>query len=515
MGAGPASQANRLGVVLAVSLDTHRDNFFPLFALHMNSLSSVPDDVLALVLCRLDLADFCAAAGTCHTLHGAARKKTAWPKAVSCINLTRSTCVASEQRSLSATLWAGCNSIVLLHAYDLVEAHSWLERLCIELVHVVSLSLECCNIIGRSMPVLSESCRAWLDRLVSLRTNIWTLVHATSRKRLTSLTIASHKCTDDWMNLIPTLASVKYVHIESTHDVRWVSALAKLANLHHTLRSIRFPDYAYECDLTDLLNRLLNNSNTMDLSSIRELVNVPASMDELHRSLQHLPWLSVYAMSTMRNSYSYKEISCSNGLVSLFIDTRCSNIDTSSLHPYLTSLTELSIVGKIHGILSPLPRLRHLQLPLKFVIDNDIASCAPYVEQFSIYMSAWNYSHLNRNVLPCFASLSRMPALRHVRLLCSYESTYERVAPAIVTHALITGMLASSSWRHVTSHMMPAPIRVHDVDTALLTYMQWHVVQNSKHISTYRPRMMQLARWRAWVPGLQAKQITWDLCLCV
>jgi hypothetical protein len=63
----------------------------------------IPDDVIALVLCRFDLIGFCAAASTCRTWHEAARKKMAWPQAVGSIRLAPRTA-----RLLSATVWAAC-----------------------------------------------------------------------------------------------------------------------------------------------------------------------------------------------------------------------------------------------------------------------------------------------------------------------------------------------------------------------------------------------------------------------
>jgi hypothetical protein len=81
---------------------------------------------------------------------------------------------------------------------------------------------------------------------------------------------------------------------------------------------------------------------------------------------------------------------------------------------------------------------------------------------------------------------------------------------------VLTSMLASRHWRHVTSYLPPVQIRIddnRDVDSASLAHIQWHViVPKQAHPDTYRPRI-QISRWRAWIPGMRAKQIVWDLCL--
>jgi hypothetical protein len=515
MGAWLASQTNHLGLVsvcLTSSISFTKTSFFvpPSFAM---SCVFVPSDVLALVLSQLDLVDFCAAAGTCHAWHEVAIKKTAWPRAVDRILLLPSTCHETK-RSLSKTVWAGCRSLALPHARNVTEAYVWMERMSTELVHVTSLSIECGG--KGDVPVISATCRAWLSRLVSLHTNRPILVHETSREHLTSLKISSYRgrSGNRWVKSISAMVSLKHVQIGCILNAQLLGrALGELANAHRKLHSIEFSGYSNEVESTTLLNGLLDGS---DLASIRALVNAPSFLDVLRRALERLPSLTAYTTSHTKPIHNVPP-----GLTSLALD--CNNLPHHAwLMPYLANLHDLSIRSSTHGLASYYcPRLRSLTLPTHYdghYVSTHIGIVAPHIEHLALCTPVlWTHPNptTQDTTRPGFPNLSRLSKLQHVELLPCTVPGWEHTAPATVTYALLTGMLSSSTWRHVTSHIAPVPIRI---DTVLapssLVHIRWHVPKGRTQLrfDTYRPRI-QASGWRSWVPGLCSRQVVWDLCL--
>jgi hypothetical protein len=366
------------------------------------------------------------------------------------------------------------------------------------------------------------------------------LVHSTSSIRLTNLTLSllygdTHQ--DSWAGLIASCTALTYVYIESTREaeIEWLGrTLAKLAHAHHNLSSIQFPPMDYY-SAKSMLSGLLDTSvATLDLSSIRTLVNAPYHCkDSMRNALNLLPCLATYA-----NSYVFEPMclplllyssdesfpQAPAELVSLTIG-RYNALTDAWLNPYLLSLTELTIVGTTCNLKGPLPRLRCLRLPIRgggggdgglVLVDEKLSSFAPNLEQLALHVSTiWNNSDPRCDVLPCFTSLSRMPRLEHVELLSSYGPGWARITSTIVTLTLLTGILTSPAWRQITSCITPAPIYVDDsLYVAALPHVLWHVFQGRKHVGTYRPRV-QASYWHSWVPGLCSKQVVWDLCLRV
>jgi hypothetical protein len=175
-------------------------------------------DVLALVFCRLDLVDFCSAASTCSAWHEAARKKMAWPRMVGRVHIKLST-LFHEFKPLSSTIWAFCKRISLPDMSSIQDVH--LERMAVELVHVVDLSVVC-SLKSKSLK-LSVVCRAWLNKLVSLHTNLEQLVQACTCLRSFTLAPRHHMSgEEDWMHLLPRLALLNHIHIEATsYPISW------------------------------------------------------------------------------------------------------------------------------------------------------------------------------------------------------------------------------------------------------------------------------------------------------
>jgi hypothetical protein len=330
----------------------------------------VPDDVLALIFYRLDLVDFCAAAGTCRMWHAAVCKKSAWPHTVSGVRFD--TQLPSEQRPLSQTVWAACNHVVVFSKLDRYE---WFDKIEKELPHVSSLSL-----VGTRLTHAFDlnAYRVMLGRITTLHTNVIELVQAAScGGQLTSLTIANHHSGHAWARLLLTLPTLRYVAFDCSACPESLGiALAQLAHRHGRLRSIRMPVSPWDANY--LLVGLLQDA-TLDLSSLRAMVGAPAHTVYMYRAIKRMPHLAVYipAPSTLQcvdtcwlrrhpslaRGYDHDKF----GLTSFAFE----NYDSAHVDPrlqrLLPTLTELAIYQRVnmrHALVGPYPRLRLLRLVL-------------------------------------------------------------------------------------------------------------------------------------------------------
>jgi hypothetical protein len=211
--------------------------------------------------------------------------------------------------------------------------------------------------------------------------------------------------------------------------------------------------------------------------------------------------------------------------VSLGLTSYYGSLTYASLVPQFANLTNFCVFRAIIcDFTGPFPRLRCLQFASQYIGyvmmggGRDLVLAAPCLEQITIHTANTTWGRLSsyEDVLPHVRNLSTLPHLQHIKMLFP-DSCSEEFTPAVVTRILLTGMLASRCWRQVTSHMVPAPIRISDNDEAdnvlLLSQVQWHVITpGQKQVDVYLP-LIHVSWWRAWVPGLQAKQIVWELCL--
>jgi hypothetical protein len=471
--------------------------------------AALPDDVLALVLCQLTLHDFCTAATTCRTWHKAARKKAAWPNAVTGALVFHWKLVC---RPLSQTVWAACTRISDVDCCIL-------ERVIRELAHVQDLMF-----VSAHTYSYSPHQRPFIERLVTLRTNDISLVQATSIRRLTSLFVMplSRNLHQDWMRLLPTLAGLTYVRLETDMEPRSLGhALAQLAHAHRKLRTIHLPSILSYGE--DILAGLIHYRHR-DLSSIRTLLGVPKSTGILRDILVCMPHLTKYAfepshlcdasrialLPTLQDSL--------HGLTSLALSAY-NDLADSWLIPYLPTLTELSVYttqyeykGGCLGAAGPQPNLRLLRLPRNYTgmaSSRKIEHLAPNLEQLSMYNSMLLTCF--QKVSPIVYSLSSLSHFEHLEVRGRFEHIVS-LDPSIVTGALLDGMAYSRSWRHVTCSIIPVSMFVTNgyLSSDHLEPMRWHVVQDNKHVSTFRPRLC-ISYWRSWVPGMSTHQIVWEL----
>jgi hypothetical protein len=488
------------------------------FALVFQAMSA-PSDVLALILQRLDLVDFCAAASTCHSWHAAARKKTAWPKTVVRSLVLRLPGVTT--RPLSATVWAACTNLSL-KGNSFCATPLLFERIGHELVHVSTLSFTLDKRVDIDDAFWAPH-TALLSRLTTLHTNIPSLVKATASYRLASLFVGFYSYDYDWGALLSTcsLASLTHVRIKFTRTLSEATslgrALARLAHQHHTLCSIQFGQSFGNPH--EILDGLLENPD-LDLSSIHTLVNVPAYLIRVLPMLEHLPSLTAIQDKNHFKPTQLPPLVCRDddmprpvGLISLDLVSYGANYE-AWLNAHLVHLTELSIIEHVPKLTGPYARLRRLRLPLNSPRHCQDLSCfAPNLEQLAL---VWVDAGSNRDIFSRLANLQCMPHLSHVELWLPVDRPWWNLSRNTLTLALLINMLHARCWRQVTCSAKPVSVYLDNKDARLvsLEHVRWHVMRSSTRLDTYRPRI-RVVNWRRWLPGLRAKQVVWELCLRV
>jgi hypothetical protein len=510
-------------------------------------MSFVPDDLLALICCQLNLKDFLAAASVCRSWYAAARKKAAWPKTRTMGPLVfddRQCVQTPDARPLSQTIWASCTSVSYhdRHGFECL-GRAWLGKVSAELVEVSTLSFVIRT--PHSVPSLAELSAPLFSRLTSLRTNQVTLVQATSRERLVHLAIVpciSLEHERDWLELLPTLSNLTHVTVDlgCYYYTFWFGKeLARLADTHHTLQSITLPTSHRRANhvLQALQGALHFGSPTpvmpvWNLSSIRVLTNVPDGF--LHTIFTYMPCLVTYACSPpnwLPKSEKCHQRASDNEprLESL----ACSSADLWLTKPaWLAHLTHLDIYD-LNGyqydtlIVTHGPFLRLIRLCLPpgghRLEERQIDMMAPHLTQLSMCESMLWGVHINPpgdryRASPCVANLCKLARLEHLELFryvtdewkCTNDTT-------VITRTLLYAMVQSPCWRKVTCTRVPAAIRLDDqteCSPEQLALVRWHVVDQNKDtlpgngVVVYRPHI-HVARWRSWI-GLRARQVVWE-----
>jgi hypothetical protein len=489
---------------------------FSVFLFFLNKIPPmVPDDVLSLVLCQLDLEDFCAAANTCRAWHHAARKKSSWPKASSGMCLDLSRVYSRHARPLSHTVWAACSHVVCSPVANMVHLHEWLDTIHHELMHVTTLTLFIpARMLPAIAPVLHSYHKTVFSRITTLRTDCIELVKATTLSgRLNTLIVVQTLTNsyEDWKVLLPTLSTLTHIRLENAlYDSASIGkALAQLAHNHEMLRTIHFPsDWAESHRM--FVGLFCNKS--MNLSSLRVLVFVPHSSPSLMReAITRISHLEVYTTNGCPNT---RWLACSNSIIILppsrshnnltSLSLRRSNVDVDMLIKLqLPHLTEFGIHTRFNNNFAPpgpYPQLRLLSTDIAYPLA---ISSAPNLEQLSI-----------RGFLPDnFAwihDLSMLARFRHLDL--SINESSRVIASVSFARALLSGMARSMVWRCVTCRLMPVSIWINKnislFDSFPWALIRWRVVKGSR-IITFRPRI-RLSKWRSWIPRLNSRQVVWE-----
>jgi hypothetical protein len=479
----------------------------------------IPDDVLALVFQHLSLNDFCAAAGTCRVWHAAARKKAAWPKTIGYILFNLQS--VRGVRKLSQTAWAACARVTLPGYSNSTDLREWIVHVGDELVCVSDLSLVRNEPMQHLLGMKSWS--SLLGRLTSLRTNRIELVQATSRERLSSLTIARPVMqVEEWTCLLPALESLTHIRLEEElHSFSFGRALATLTKKHRKLKSVELP-YRLRSSQEVLRGTLHCHSDLDDFSSILTLTHAPRGLATACIALARLPSLVIYACAPPPQFTSHISLLVNphahTNLVSLALDSFNARA-YQRLEPYMRHLVEFSIYRHMDHYSGPLGSfscLRLLRLPPRYLsfATQDMTCLAPRLEQLSICESMMWLRHGPRaGVSPCVKSLSTLPHFQHLELRTCTDPQFQLVDAGILTRTLFHGMESAHQWTEVTCSVMPVSLVANATFVSFvskLASMRWHVIQDdgSKTV-TYRPRL-RISRWRAWVLGLHPYQVFWD-----
>jgi hypothetical protein len=292
-------------------------------------------------------------------------------------------------------------------------------------------------------------------------------------------------------------------------------ALARLAHQHRALCSIQFGT-SYE-NPHDILDGLLEDVN-LDLSSIHILTNVPAYLLRIFPVLDRLPSLTAIKDTNHFAPTQLPLLACHNdmprpmGFISLDLVRYGVNYE-AWLDALLVNLTELSIIEHFDRLTGPYPRLRRLRLPLDGRrLYQDLNSFVPNLEQLALI---WMDKRSAQDMLSHLTSLRCMPHLSHVELRLPVNKQRWGITRTTLTRTLLAAMMHARCWQQITCSFKPASIYLDDdAKLASLEHVRWHVIRSPAHLDTYRPHVL-VSLWRRWVPGLRAKQVLWDLCLCV
>jgi hypothetical protein len=429
-------------------------------------------------------------------------------------------------RPLAETVWVACTRVGDLEEgndADFVhrrllrwrdDSHSnalrcqWLRKINTELLHVSDFS---CVYDARCE--MSESCRALLHRVTTLRTNQVAMAQFTARTRLVSLTIARMNDDANWIRLLPTLTGLTHIRLE-TYTL-WNSscfgrALAQLADAHHRLRSIDLPlgvdQLTGRCLLEDLLGHARDLS--LDVSSVCVLKNAPPQIELMQHAFAAMTRLVAYVSSPygVLADFPWMGSSLSSFDDDKNADDRLVFLELPTYdftHPWIEARLFHLVQLVIHestcgGLVGPYPSLQCLYTPSSYFSHLDtrhMSSIAPNLEYLSMYESSiWHLSDQQYCVLPCFASLSSLPHFQHLTIR---PALWHSVGdPAILTRVLLQGMVDSPCWRHVTCINMPVTITMSGNPYTLeqLMLVRWHYIPQYKRlVISYRPRLQALS----------------------
>jgi hypothetical protein len=486
------------------------------------------DHVLALILQRLTLVDFQAAASTCRSWHNAARKKAAWPCTEPRVCLDMRHVCASNARPLSCTVWAACTSVTCADWQRGGAASQGLERVAVELTHVRNLSIK--------VPFEGDAVRQRYGHLTSRLTSLRTNNPALAGESLQHLTILS-QIHDEWAQQLPTPVFSRLEHLVfcgKTQTLTGVAAAAiQLARTYGRLHTIEFAPRERGDALDEyLFQELLSNARDgARLTSIKSLINAPSK--HLSKVLERFPCLTQLTLrappsfsSRLVLDASDKPSNDSEHLARLAIYKDLFDFDWFDA-PRLEHIVDLS--ASSHQLsneffFDKFPRLRLLRLippaRIRGPVHTPIAPLPPLLRQLSVceptqdkhyespepLLLSWTDGDNDLTTVTQFINqVSRLTHMEHIEFRpLSPSALEERLFDmTTMTILLVTAMVQTPSWRHVTWDRPPVTIASQGLTRPQLAPLRWHTLR-----ATYQPHL-EHSRWRVWLPGMDAHHIIW------